>query len=75
MFAITFPWERYSKRRFVELAVKCPSCQSVLVFLHDEKNIDSGRCYNCGQQIFELGAEQEAGVVREPRDGSRVPQP
>ena len=53
VFAMTFPWERYSKRRFVELAIKCPSCQSPLVFLFDLKTNETGICYSCGKKIFE----------------------
>ena len=69
IIAITFPWERYSKHRFVELATKCPSCQSILVFLHDEKNVNSGRCYNCGQLLFEIGAEPSGGGDGRPAAG------
>ena len=53
VFAASFPWERYSKRRFVELAIKCPSCQSILVFLREEKTNETGICYNCGRKVFE----------------------
>ena len=53
-FTVTFPWERYSKRRFVELSVKCPSCHSCLVFLQDENTLNTGRCYHCGTKVFDV---------------------
>ena len=52
-FTLSFPWERASKRRFVRLALKCPSCQASLVFLHEFKTNETGTCYNCGMKVFQ----------------------
>jgi hypothetical protein len=52
LFVISFPVERNNKRRFVELALKCPSCLSCLVF--EDETLKTGRCYHCGERIFDL---------------------
>jgi hypothetical protein len=53
----SFPFERYSKRRFVRLALKCPECQSCLVFLRNDetaaKTLMTGCCYRCGKRVFD----------------------
>jgi hypothetical protein len=58
LFLGGFPWERYSKRRFVRLALKCPACQSCLVFLQrdaeGQKTLDTGLCYHCGERVFDV---------------------
>jgi hypothetical protein len=54
LFFAAFPMERASRRRFISLAVKCPSCQSCLVFMREEKTLETGRCYKCGQRVFDV---------------------
>jgi hypothetical protein len=53
----TFPFERYSKKRFVMLATKCPTCGSCLVFLRNDtttaKTLETGCCYHCGKRVFD----------------------
>ena len=54
----TFPLERFSKSRFVRLAVKCPTCQSCLVYLSNDstaaRTLETGCCYRCGEPVFEM---------------------
>jgi len=54
----TFPLERFSKSRFVRLALKCPTCQSCLVFLSNDstaaRTLETGCCYQCGKLVFEI---------------------
>jgi hypothetical protein len=58
LFLGGFPVERFSKRRFVRLALKCPACQSCLVFLRGDaegqKTLDTGLCYRCGKRVFDI---------------------
>src|SRR5437879_5503789 len=54
----TFPLERFSKGRFVRLALKCPTCQSCLVFLRNDsdaaRTLETGCCYHCGKPVFHI---------------------
>ena len=43
-----------SRRQFVRLALKCPECQSCLVFSQAEKTVETGCCYHCGRRFFDL---------------------
>lgn len=46
--------ERDGRRRFPKLALKCPSCNGYLVFSAGEETLKTGRCWQCGQQIFDV---------------------
>lgn len=56
LFVGSYAAEWDGKRRFVRLALKCPSCQSCLVFLRTDqaaqKTLETGRCYHCGERVF-----------------------
>lgn len=54
LFFAGFPVARISKRRYISLSLKCPSCQSCLVFMPAEKTLETGQCYKCGQRIFDV---------------------
>ena len=54
LFVGSFPAERDSRRQFSRLALKCPSCQSCLVFVRAEKTLETGCCYDCGKRVFDL---------------------
>lgn len=54
LFAVSFPAARYSRRRFEQLALKCPSCQSCLVFHRASKTVETGCCYHCGKRVFDV---------------------
>ena len=58
LFGASFPVERQHKARFVRLALKCPSCQSCLVFLRNDRageaTLETGCCYHCGRRVFEV---------------------
>jgi hypothetical protein len=52
LFVVGVRAERDSKRQFVELALKCPECQSCMVFNRAEKTVETGYCYHCGRRFF-----------------------
>ena len=54
LFIVSFPLERASKSRFFSLALKCPICQSCLVFIRALKTLETGCCYHCGTRVFDL---------------------
>ena len=54
LFVGSFPAEGDSRRQFSRLALKCPACQSCLVFVGAEKTVETGCCYECGQKVFDL---------------------
>jgi hypothetical protein len=53
LFGISFPAARYSYRRFAQLSLKCPFCQSCLVFDRADVTTKTGCCYHCGKKVFE----------------------
>ena len=54
LFFVSFPAERHSRSRFFTLALKCPFCQSCLVFIRAQKTLETGCCYHCGKSVFDL---------------------
>lgn len=54
LFGLSFPVARNGYRRFVQLALKCPFCQSCLVFNRAAKTVETGCCYHCGKRVFDL---------------------
>jgi hypothetical protein len=53
---VTFPFERYCKRRFLRLALKCSACGGCLVFLRDDdtgaRTLETGCCFHCANRVF-----------------------
>jgi hypothetical protein len=54
LLGLTFPLARASIKRFRRLALKCPACESCLVFSRAMKTVETGCCYQCGQRVFDL---------------------
>jgi hypothetical protein len=53
LFGITFPVERDGRKRFARLGLRCPSCQSYLIFTDGKKVAETGRCPHCGALVFD----------------------
>ena len=54
LFVVSFPLERDTRRQFPRLGLRCPSCQSYLIFLDGKKTAETGCCHHCGERIFDL---------------------
>ncbi|HEV3271346.1 MAG TPA: hypothetical protein VGZ93_04110 [Candidatus Methylacidiphilales bacterium] len=57
LLAFTWFWcGRESQKLRIDFehhGAKCPSCQKFLMFAHGDKTLKTGRCWNCGVQIFD----------------------
>jgi len=53
LFVGSFPVERDTRRQFPRLGLRCPSCQSYLIFLDGRKTAETGCCHHCGERIFD----------------------
>jgi hypothetical protein len=44
---------RRTHRKFLALAVRCPSCGFALVFGESNKTLSTGNCCHCGARVFD----------------------